>query len=171
MPNAHTATFQRGSRTASATRSAALFRESDARTFFSNITGIAARLGKEIAVKAIRQAMTIVGQQFVISETIDGTLKAVGPFQAPDPGVGETRYSFDMLGEAALTEDDSLRYLKSYEQAIEALGSHYRDAPARVAEISIKLSALHPRGDRRADEHGRYHSRRQRWRLSPRPLP
>ena len=122
-----------------------LFRATSAASFFSGITRIATRLGKEIALKAIRQAMSIVGQQFVISETITDTLRTVGPYQPVDGGQGETRYSFDMLGEAALSEDDATRYLQSYLDAIEALGSHYRDAPTGIAEISIKLSALHPR--------------------------
>jgi len=122
-----------------------LFRTTDAASFFSGITRVATRLGKEIALRAIRQAMSIVGQQFVISETITETLRTVGPYQPVANGQGETRYSFDMLGEAALSEDDAARYLQSYQDAIEALGSHYSEAPTGIAAISIKLSALHPR--------------------------
>ena len=122
-----------------------LFLNTDAASFFSGVSRVASRLGKEIALKTIRQAMSIVGQQFVISETITDTLRTVGPYQPQDTGQGETRYSFDMLGEAALSEDDASGYLQSYLDAIEALGSHYGDAPTGVAAISIKLSALHPR--------------------------
>src|SRR5690606_9249280 len=56
------------------------------------------------------------------------------------------RYSYDMLGEAALTDDDALHYHGAYEDAIDAIGAASAgrgvlDGPG----VSIKLSALHPR--------------------------
>jgi RHH-type proline utilization regulon transcriptional repressor/proline dehydrogenase/delta 1-pyrroline-5-carboxylate dehydrogenase len=59
------------------------------------------------------------------------------------------RYSYDMLGEAALTELDAENYYASYEAAIHAIGKAsngrgIKDGPG----ISIKLSALHPRYSR-----------------------
>ncbi len=55
-------------------------------------------------------------------------------------------YSYDMLGEAALTAGDANKYFKDYLMAIESVG---RDASASNASpapsVSIKLSALHPR--------------------------
>src|SRR3546814_14236938 len=55
------------------------------------------------------------------------------------------RYSFDMLGEAALTQDDADRYLQAYNDAIAAIG---RGGPFEneisAPSISVKLSALHP---------------------------
>ena len=59
------------------------------------------------------------------------------------------RYSYDMLGEAALTSEDAKRYYASYEQAIHAIGK--ASAGRGIYEgpgISIKLSALHPRYSR-----------------------
>jgi RHH-type proline utilization regulon transcriptional repressor/proline dehydrogenase/delta 1-pyrroline-5-carboxylate dehydrogenase len=56
------------------------------------------------------------------------------------------RYSFDMLGEAALTRKDSDRYLKAYREAITAIGMRERpDDIFAAPSISVKLSALHPR--------------------------
>ena len=56
------------------------------------------------------------------------------------------RYSFDMLGEAAVTADDALRYTASYAHAIHAIGAHDRWRGVHKGNgISIKLSALHPR--------------------------
>ena len=56
------------------------------------------------------------------------------------------RFSFDMLGEAAYTEEDANRYYNDYVQAIHAIG---KDAAGQgVYEgngISVKLSAIHPR--------------------------
>jgi RHH-type proline utilization regulon transcriptional repressor/proline dehydrogenase/delta 1-pyrroline-5-carboxylate dehydrogenase len=59
---------------------------------------------------------------------------------------GRIRYSYDMLGEAAVTGTDAQRYFAAYEHAIGAIGAASAgrgivDGPG----ISIKLSALHPR--------------------------
>jgi RHH-type transcriptional regulator, proline utilization regulon repressor / proline dehydrogenase / delta 1-pyrroline-5-carboxylate dehydrogenase len=102
------------------------------------------RIGREWALKAIRHAMTIVGQQFVVSESIESALKTVGPYRA-SARRPELRYSFDMLGEAALCDADADAYHASYLNAIERIGTHYRDAPTGIPAISIKLSALEPR--------------------------
>src|SRR4029079_9117694 len=58
------------------------------------------------------------------------------------------RYSYDMLGEAAVTATDAARYFDSYRHAIATIGT----APAPDAtsifarpSVSVKLSALHPR--------------------------
>src|SRR5690606_38299322 len=56
------------------------------------------------------------------------------------------RYSFDMLGEAALTQHDADRYLGAYQSAIDAIGGSGRfDDEIGSPSISVKLSALHPR--------------------------
>src|SRR3546814_14529907 len=61
------------------------------------------------------------------------------------------RYSYDMLGEAALTEADALRYLDAYRKAIHAIGADFNRGDDSASEIfarttiSVKLSALHPR--------------------------
>ena len=55
-------------------------------------------------------------------------------------------YSYDMLGEAARTEADALRYFKAYQNAIAALAKHSTGEDIRFNPgISVKLSALHPR--------------------------
>ncbi len=52
-------------------------------------------------------------------------------------------------GEAATTEEDALRYLQSYEQAIHAIGQASQGRGIYEGPgISIKLSALHPRYSR-----------------------
>ena len=58
-------------------------------------------------------------------------------------------YSFDMLGEAALTADDAQRFFEAYEAAIHAIGkaSAGRGVVAGPG-VSVKLSALHPRYSR-----------------------
>jgi RHH-type proline utilization regulon transcriptional repressor/proline dehydrogenase/delta 1-pyrroline-5-carboxylate dehydrogenase len=91
---------------------------------------LVARLGEPVARTAVRQAMRILAEQFVLAETIEA---AVARAAARRP----YRFSFDMLGEAARTSRDASHYLDAYANAINAV-----NAPDAV---SIKLSALHPR--------------------------
>ncbi len=57
------------------------------------------------------------------------------------------RYSFDMLGEAALTDADAKRYLDAYHKAIAAVARSIKAGTAIEAapSISVKLSALFAR--------------------------
>ena len=114
-------------------------------------TGLGAALGRLVSVggeplirKGVDMAMRMMGEQFVTGETIQEALSRARKREAEG-----FRYSFDMLGEAALTADDAARYLQQYEAAIHAIGQ--ASAGRGVYEgpgISIKLSALHPRYSR-----------------------
>ncbi len=104
---------------------------------------LASRAGEPVVRTAMRQAMRIMGHQFVMGRTIGEALKRSVKKENRD-----YRYSFDMLGEAALTGVDAARYFDSYNNAIEAIGNGPQNAPADIfsaASISVKLSALHPR--------------------------
>ncbi|MFX5656564.1 proline dehydrogenase family protein, partial [Acinetobacter baumannii] len=84
------------------------------------------------------------GEQFVTGETISEALANARKYEAQG-----FRYSYDMLGEAAMTEADAQRYRASYEQAIHAIGQASRGRGIYEGPgISIKLSALHPRYSR-----------------------
>jgi RHH-type transcriptional regulator, proline utilization regulon repressor / proline dehydrogenase / delta 1-pyrroline-5-carboxylate dehydrogenase len=98
------------------------------------------RLGLPPVRLATRQAMRLLGSHFVLAQTIEDAL-------ARSTAHKNTRYSFDMLGEAARTTADAQRYFASYASAIEAIGSqsdNNKMLPDRPG-ISVKLSALHPR--------------------------
>src|SRR3954471_21528619 len=99
------------------------------------------RLGAPAVRAATRQAMRLMGNHFVLGETIDAALARAQP-QASQ----HRRYSFDMLGEGARTAADAARYFDSYASAIAAIGhaADGRPLPDRPG-ISVKLSALHPR--------------------------
>ncbi len=110
----------------------------------SLLTGILARSGRGIIRKAVDVAMRMMGEQFVTGETIDEALKNAEPLE--EKGF---RYSYDMLGEAALTDPDAERYYQDYQQAIHAIGQASQDKDVYDGPgISIKLSALHPRYQR-----------------------
>ena len=103
---------------------------------------LAARLGEPVVRTAFRQAMRIMGRQFVMGRDIGEALERA----ASDEGA-RYRHTYDMLGESALSDADALRYLESYRAAIVAVGQSVRagSEPAGWPSVSVKLSALHPR--------------------------
>src|SRR5690348_10672597 len=107
------------------------------------------RVGEPVIRLAVRQAMRIMGHQFVMGRTI---AEALGRSRKGDNAA--YRYSFDMLGEAALTAADAQRYLAAYRMAIDAIGASGPGGASggwagtsvfAAPSISVKLSALHPR--------------------------
>ncbi|RIX47600.1 MAG: bifunctional proline dehydrogenase/L-glutamate gamma-semialdehyde dehydrogenase PutA [Rhodocyclales bacterium GT-UBC] len=100
-----------------------------------------AKGGEPLIRKGVDFAMRLLGQQFVMGESIEAALKR----SRRNEQKGYS-HSFDMLGEAALTAADAERYGRAYEAAIHAIGqaSGGRGVVAGPG-ISIKLSALHPR--------------------------
>ena len=96
------------------------------------------RIGEPTVRLATLQAMKILGGQFVLGRDIGSALKRAGR--------NGTLCSFDMLGEGARTQKDADRYFENYLAAIETVGSaitasHLFDGH----NVSVKLSALHPR--------------------------
>ncbi|WP_114327480.1 bifunctional proline dehydrogenase/L-glutamate gamma-semialdehyde dehydrogenase PutA [Candidatus Colwellia aromaticivorans] len=102
------------------------------------------RLGEPVIRKSMNYAMKIMGEQFVMGETIDAATNRA----ATKEQQGYV-YSYDMLGEGARTMADADRYLKSYQDAIKSIGqvalASGKNDPRRVPGISVKLSAIHPR--------------------------
>ncbi|NOL50337.1 trifunctional transcriptional regulator/proline dehydrogenase/L-glutamate gamma-semialdehyde dehydrogenase [Pelistega europaea] len=110
----------------------------------SALTRMIAKGGEPLIRKGVDMAMRMMGEQFVTGETIADALANSRKYEAKG-----FRYSYDMLGEAATTEEDAERYYRDYEQAIHAIGK--ASAGRGIYEgpgISIKLSALHPRYSR-----------------------
>jgi RHH-type proline utilization regulon transcriptional repressor/proline dehydrogenase/delta 1-pyrroline-5-carboxylate dehydrogenase len=110
----------------------------------SALTRLIAKGGEPLIRKGVDLAMRMLGNQFVTGQTIGEALK-----NSRDNEMRGYRYSYDMLGEAALTKADAQSYYASYEAAIHAIGKAsngrgIKDGPG----ISIKLSALHPRYSR-----------------------
>ena len=99
------------------------------------------RLGEPVIRASVAQAMRIMGEHFVLGETIDEAMDRGGKFAK-----NGYLFSYDMLGEAAHTDADAKVYYRDYETAIEAIAK--RATSAKAADnpgISVKLSALHPR--------------------------
>ena len=113
----------------------------DERGLGNALTRVTARMGEPVIRKAVDVGMRLMGKQFVAGETIADALENARPFEAQ----GFT-YSYDMLGEAAMTAADAERYYRAYEAAIHAIGKAAAGRGLLSGPgISVKLSALHPR--------------------------
>ena len=100
------------------------------------------RSSDPIIRSAINVAMSIIGRQFILGETIETAIQ-----RSRNSANKEYLFSFDMLGEAALTMAGAQDYLEKYLHAIDVLASKKTkpDDEFTAASISVKLSALHPR--------------------------
>ncbi|MFA6302862.1 MAG: bifunctional proline dehydrogenase/L-glutamate gamma-semialdehyde dehydrogenase PutA [Legionella sp.] len=103
---------------------------------------LVSRSSEAVVRTAVDRAMRIMSKQFVMGRTINEALTRAKKKEAKG-----YRYSYDMLGEAALTTVDAARYFEAYKAAIEAIGKSVDKTKDLYQHpgISIKLSALHPR--------------------------
>ncbi len=113
-----------------------------------HLRGAIKRLGEPVIRTAVSRAMKEMGRQFVLGEDITAAMKRAAGMEEK----GFT-YSYDMLGEAAITDADARRYHLSYSRAISAIAQacthdDIRENPG----ISVKLSALHPRYERAQED-------------------
>ncbi|TMI04128.1 MAG: bifunctional proline dehydrogenase/L-glutamate gamma-semialdehyde dehydrogenase PutA, partial [Betaproteobacteria bacterium] len=108
------------------------------------LTSLLRKGGEPLIRKGVDLAMRLLGKQFVTGRTIAEAID-----NAREREARGYRYSYDMLGEAALTAADAERYLAAYENAIDAIGDASQGKGVYAGPgISIKLSALHPRYSR-----------------------
>ncbi|RDE88016.1 bifunctional proline dehydrogenase/L-glutamate gamma-semialdehyde dehydrogenase PutA [Aggregatibacter kilianii] len=116
----------------------------DENSLSNALTRSFSRLSAPIMRMAIIKSMQILGKQFVTGVTMQEALQNIKPRYEK----GFT-FSFDMLGEAAMTEADAQRYFNDYLHAIEEVG---KDAAGRTIyngnSVSVKLSAIHPKYSR-----------------------
>lgn len=107
-----------------------------------NLRAMVGRLGEPVIRQAMRQAMRIMGKQFVLGRTIDEAINRAEPMEAEG-----YFHSYDMLGEGAKTAEDAARYYETYREALLAVAEK-ADKSRPIHErpsLSVKLSALHPR--------------------------
>jgi RHH-type proline utilization regulon transcriptional repressor/proline dehydrogenase/delta 1-pyrroline-5-carboxylate dehydrogenase len=98
------------------------------------------RLGEPVVRTAVREAMKILGRNFVFGRSIDEALQRAKPERARG-----LSHSFDMLGEAAKTFEDAKRYAQAYRGALDRIAKEAKDGFRKSPGISVKLTALHPR--------------------------
>lgn len=126
----------------------ALLNQPDAESIFGRWLGHA---GEPLVRAALIQGMELLSQQYVIGETIQQALAHIRQHEYQpdhDPHAKQPCFSFDMLGEEALTEADAERYFRQYLLALNCIASFELQRPDKTEQrpsVSLKLSALHPR--------------------------
>jgi RHH-type proline utilization regulon transcriptional repressor/proline dehydrogenase/delta 1-pyrroline-5-carboxylate dehydrogenase len=116
---------------------------------------LVSRSGEPVIRQALRQAMRVLGDSFVLGRTIDEALARAAPLEAKG-----YRFSYDMLGERARAQADADRYFARYMAAADAIGRAHPSGRGTMSRqelmarpsLSVKLSALHPRFDPGKDE-------------------
>ena len=107
----------------------------------NSLKRLGSRLGGGMIRPIVMQGMKLLGNHFVLGQTIEDALE-----QAKKTEEAGYCYSYDMLGEAARTAEDAENYFRAYQQAITAIGNDSQKLDSiHGPGISIKLSALHPR--------------------------
>jgi RHH-type proline utilization regulon transcriptional repressor/proline dehydrogenase/delta 1-pyrroline-5-carboxylate dehydrogenase len=116
---------------------------------------LVSRSGEPVIRQALRQAMRILADSFVLGRTIEEALVRAAPMEAKG-----YRFSYDMLGERACTAADADRYFGRYMGAADAIGRAHPEGRGTLSRqeliarpgLSVKLSALHPRFDAGKEE-------------------
>lgn len=103
---------------------------------------LVSRTGEPVIRNALYAAMRILGQEFVLGESIDEAMRRGRREYGND-----ALFSFDMLGEGARTEADAARYHAAYAHAIDRVAASGEGRISARSGVSVKLSALHPRYD------------------------
>ena len=82
----------------------------------TTLRALVRRVGEPVIRNAVGAAIRQMGRQFVLGETIQGAMKRARDLEAKGYA-----YSYDMLGEAAMTAADAARYRAVYSDAISAI--------------------------------------------------
>ncbi len=98
------------------------------------------RVGEPLIRESLKKAMQLIGGQFVLGENIEQALKHSSYYKA-------YRFSYDILGEGARSDEQAKNYTNSYLEGISLIAKTIsKDTPLfSVPSISVKLSALHAR--------------------------
>ena len=111
------------------------------------ISRLVTRSGEAVVRRAVRKAVELLSEQFVMGRDIEDAIERTKAFQSKG-----YRVSFDMLGEEAVSVCDAENYFARYVTALQAIGDAtgpfdmpFADALLSRPSISVKLSALHPR--------------------------
>ncbi|MFM0734075.1 bifunctional proline dehydrogenase/L-glutamate gamma-semialdehyde dehydrogenase PutA [Paraburkholderia sediminicola] len=118
-----------------------MLKQPDEKALTEALTNVLRKGGEAVVRAGVAYAMRMLGKQFVTGQTIEEAIDAAKGRES-----GGYRYSYDMLGEAALTDEDAQAYFESYRHAIEAIGENAKGrGPIDGPGVSVKISGLHSR--------------------------
>lgn len=118
-----------------------VLRQPDEGALAAALSNVLRRGGEGVVRAGVSFAMGLLGKQFVTGQTIE---EAIGAARTREK-LGYC-YSYDMLGESALTPADAGGYYEAYAHAIEMVGRNAEGkGPIDGPGMSVKLTGLHPR--------------------------
>ncbi len=106
--------------------------------------GLLAKLGDRVLHAAVLRGMGIMANHFVFGRSIEHAIDRATAHATSEANKGNLM-SFDMLGEGAHTDADAARYAQAYLNAAQKLSGASAASLREAPNLSIKLSALHPR--------------------------
>ncbi|MFZ4540818.1 MAG: L-glutamate gamma-semialdehyde dehydrogenase [Rickettsiales bacterium] len=109
-------------------------------SIIGSLRKLTSKMGEPVIRQALKQAMRMIGAQFVLAETVAEGIKNAVPWEKQG-----YRFSYDILGEGARSDAQAQEYLQAYREAIMLLGDHGASYLFAAPSVSVKLSALHPR--------------------------
>jgi RHH-type transcriptional regulator, proline utilization regulon repressor / proline dehydrogenase / delta 1-pyrroline-5-carboxylate dehydrogenase len=103
---------------------------------------LAAKLGDRMLHAAVVRGMGLMAGHFVLGSSIEDAVTRANSYATKS-----SLHSFDMLGEAALTQADAQCYFDAYADAMRHLVHSAKTGATSTQSdgLSVKLSALHPR--------------------------
>lgn len=109
-----------------------------AQNWSHTLRGWLGKTSEPVIRKAVTSGMQILGKQFVMGESIERALERAKAVEAEG-----YLYSYDMLGEAARTQEQADNYYDAYQHAITTIGQAAGGkGPINGPGISIKLTGL-----------------------------
>ncbi|MDR9423863.1 MAG: proline dehydrogenase family protein, partial [Marinobacter sp.] len=114
-----------------------LLKDSERQSVGDTLRKMVKRMGEPVVRTVAGQAMKEMGRQFVLGRDIEEAQE-----NGKEQELQGYTYSYDMLGEAARTDDDALRYFEAYSNAIDSIGKRCKGDVRTNPGISVKLSAL-----------------------------
>src|SRR5262249_27050873 len=103
--------------------------------------GVIKRSGEPVIRQGLKAGIELLGHQFVMGESIDDAIQNAAEYEKRGSMI-----SYDMLGEAARTDEQARGYVAAYLSAIKEIAKTEKQASLfERPSISVKLSALHPR--------------------------
>ncbi|MGN7661564.1 MAG: bifunctional proline dehydrogenase/L-glutamate gamma-semialdehyde dehydrogenase PutA [Anaplasma sp.] len=113
-----------------------LLRGVDDSRWYGVLSDLLKNMGEPVIRKAALQAMSTLGRHFICGPTIEDAVS-----RSHD---NKWLCTFDLLGEAARTREDSEKYFAGYMHAVEVLGAS-DTCEGMKHGLSVKLSSLNPR--------------------------
>ncbi|MEO8118285.1 MAG: proline dehydrogenase family protein [Rhodoferax sp.] len=118
-----------------------VLKQPDGNALAAALTNVLRRGGEGIVRAGVSFAMRLLGKQFVTGQTIEEAISLAKGREK----LGY-RYSYDMLGEGALTPEDAEAYYQAYAHTIEQVGrAAGGQGTIEGPGVSVKLTGLHPR--------------------------